>query len=280
MLVAAPLGAGLCALVQALRERRFEFSPEDGLPEAARNWPVKTAAAIARDGLGISPQAAEGRDRRGLIIPYDIMRVVTQGYGHYDYDPVIGAVLDTCLRGDGVTDTSVSDTSAPGTSVSGADVPDTSVAGTSVAGASVAGASVLDTSVLDGGAPLSIITLVTPRETLFAQFLAELRAGAYGGHCQQQSRTLLQNLRRFRERIIGPAPISLSDRSLLLLSIYGSEQKLRQWTTLWDNFVGTLAQRRNDVRHRFFEPAPGDDGVPVFTPRAAPRSAAELRHTG
>ena len=48
VLVAAPLGASLDALMAALREGRFAFSPEAGLTEAARDWPVKTAAAIER----------------------------------------------------------------------------------------------------------------------------------------------------------------------------------------------------------------------------------------
>jgi hypothetical protein len=234
LLVAAPLGASLAALIAALRERRFTFLPEAGLPEAARDWPVKTAAAIEKEGLGTPLQAGEDGRAQGLIVLYDIMRAVTQGYGAYDHDPVISAVT----------------------------------------GASVTGASI----------PLAIVTVATPRETLFQQFLAELRADAYGALCRRESlpRILAQTYRRLRARAVGAAPISLSERSVLLLSIYGSEQRLGQWITLWSNFVDGLAQSRSDVRHSVFEPAFGEDGLPIFAPRLGlvPKLAAEWRQTG
>jgi hypothetical protein len=107
LLVAAPLGASLSSLIAALRERRFEFSPEAGLPEAAPDWPVLTATAIEKEGLGTllgHPQEARGQ---GLIVLYDTMRVVTRGYGAYDRDPVIRAILEASVIDTGVTGASV-----------------------------------------------------------------------------------------------------------------------------------------------------------------------------
>jgi hypothetical protein len=239
VLVAAPLGASLAALMAALREGRFTFSPEAGLPEAARDWPVKTAAEIEKEGLGTPRPAGEAARGQGLIVLYDIMRVVTHGYGAYDDDPAICAILD---------------------------------------------ASIADASILDASIPLAIVTVATPREMLFQQFLAELRADARGALCRRDSlpRVLAQSYRRLRARTVGAAPISLSERSLLLLSIYGSEQRLAQWTIHWSNFVEVLAQSRSDVRHSVFEPAFGEDGMPIFAPRLGlvPKLAAEWRQTG
>jgi len=242
LLVATPLGASLDALMAALREGRFAFSPEAGLPEAARNWPVKTAAAIEQEGLGTPPPAGEGGRAQGLIVLYDLMRVVTQDYGAYDRDPVIRAVLDASVE-DARTGVKIEDASIP----------------------------------------LAIVTVATPRELLFAQFLAGLRADAHGAPRRQESlsRIFAQSFRRLRERTVGAAPISLTDQSLLLLSIYGSEQRLQQWLTLWSNFVEILTQSRSDVRHSVFAPAFSEDGVPIFAPQLGlvPKLEAAWRQT-
>jgi energy-coupling factor transporter ATP-binding protein EcfA2 len=82
LLVAGPSGCGKSTLIGALRQGRLAAS---ALPESARDWPLMSGKDLLRDGL----PAPDGGAAPGLIVHYDTMRVITQGFDDHLDDPAI-----------------------------------------------------------------------------------------------------------------------------------------------------------------------------------------------
>ena len=121
-------------------------------------------------------------------------------------------------------------------------------------------------AVIGAGAALTIMTLLPSREALFDQFLKRARNDEYEERWETKrwTRRLRRNLRRALYTLTGKSPTLLKEGHVALLEIYGSERRLEQWTTRWENFLETMRRGRDDVRLVYVAPESTQEGHPRF----------------
>ena len=113
---------------------------------------------------------------------------------------------------------------------------------------------------------LTVLTILPSREALFEQFLTRARNDEYEEWWDKRSkvRLLKRKLRAALYRLIGKRPRFLKEGHLVLLGVYGSDERFRHWTSRWSKFLEDLRERRDNVRLVYVAPAPSDDGRPRF----------------
>lgn len=118
----------------------------------------------------------------------------------------------------------------------------------------------------DEGSALTVLTILPSREALFEQFLTRARNDEYEEWWDKRSkvRLLKRKLRAALYRLIGKRPRFLKEGHLVLLGVYGSDERFRHWTSRWSKFLEDLRERRDNVRLVYVAPAPSDDGRPRF----------------
>ncbi|MGV1014646.1 MAG: hypothetical protein ACOYB4_06720 [Methyloceanibacter sp.] len=115
-------------------------------------------------------------------------------------------------------------------------------------------------------ATLTILTILPSREALFAQFLERARADEYEEWWdkRQLTRKFKRKLRAGFYKLIGQTPKLLKEGHLVLLNVYASDERLKHWTTRWENFLETVRHGRDDVRLVFIAPESTQDEYPRF----------------
>lgn len=121
-------------------------------------------------------------------------------------------------------------------------------------------------AVMGAGTALTIMTLMPSREALFDQLLKRARSDEYEEpwETRRWTRRLQRKLRRALYTVTGKSPMVLKEGHVVLLEVYGSERRLEQWTTRWDNFLGDMRRDRDNVRLVYVGPDSAEEGNPRF----------------
>lgn len=121
-------------------------------------------------------------------------------------------------------------------------------------------------AVIGARAALTVMTLLPSRETLFDQFLRRAWNDEYEERWEKKrwTRRFRRKLRGALYMLTGKSPTLLKEGHVRLLGVYGSERRLEQWTTRWENYLESVRRDRSDVRLVYAAPEPTQDGHPGF----------------
>lgn len=120
--------------------------------------------------------------------------------------------------------------------------------------------------VLGAGVALTVITLLPGREELFDQFLKRAWNDEYEEPWERKkwTRRLRRKVRRGLQGLTGKKSALLAGNHILLLRVYGSERRFKQWMDGWEDFIEKICRRRKDVRLLYVTPVSPQDGHPRF----------------